>query len=80
MGAVTSKETGRFYYRVQVCDACGVGGRSTEAVALGRDGLVILTAQLCRRCASTVELAVQATIREIEAERMIRKLKAEGRW
>jgi hypothetical protein len=71
---VTSEATGRLYYRVQVCDACGVGGRSTEMIALGRNGLSVLTAQLCQRCGSMVELAVERAIREIETQRMEREI------
>lgn len=71
---VTSEATGRLYYRVQTCDACGVGGRETEMIALGRNGLSVLTAQLCQRCSSAVELAVERAIREIETERLERVL------
>jgi hypothetical protein len=72
---VTSEATGRLYYRVQVCDACGAGGRSTDLVALGRNGLSVLTAQLCQRCGSAVELAVERTVREIEDERLMHELR-----
>jgi hypothetical protein len=72
---VTSEATGRLYYRVQVCDACGAGGRSTELIALGRNGLSVLTAQLCQRCGSAVELAVERTIQGIEDERLEAELR-----
>lgn len=71
---VTSHATGRLYYRVQVCDACGVGGKTTDLVALGRNGLSVLTTQLCPRCGSIVELAVERAIRAIEDERLEREL------
>lgn len=71
---LTSETTHRLYYRVQVCDACGVGGRHTEMIALGRNGLSVLTTQLCERCASTVELAVERAVREIETARIEREL------
>lgn len=71
---VTSEATRRIYYRVQVCDACGVGGRSTELIAVGRNGCAVLTAQLCQRCGSAVELAVERAIREIETVRMEHEL------
>ena len=73
---VTSVATGRTYRRVQVCDACGSGNRDTDLVALGVNGLSILTAKLCRRCASSVELAVEGAIRAIETTRMERELEA----
>lgn len=79
MEAVTSQATRRMYYRVQVCDACGSGNRTIEQIALGRNGLSILTARLCERCASRVELAVQGAVREIETDRLERELKARGR-
>jgi hypothetical protein len=71
---VTSEVTRRHYYRVQVCDACGVGGREVEMISVGRNGLSVLTAKLCQRCGSMVELAVERAIREIETERLERDL------
>jgi hypothetical protein len=62
------------YYHVRTCDACGSGSRETEMVALGRNGLSVLTAQLCPRCSSTVELAVERAIGSIETDRLEREL------
>jgi hypothetical protein len=72
--SVTSAITGRTYHRVQICDACGVGGREVEMIALGRNGLSVLTAKLCQRCGSAVEIAVEQTIRGIETDKMEREI------
>lgn len=69
-----SRRGRRTAYSLRLCDACGAASRETALIALGRDGLAVLTALLCTRCASTVELAVEAAIREIETGRLAREL------
>jgi hypothetical protein len=62
--------------RVHICDACGIGTRDADAVQVSREGLAVLNALLCRRCASAVEMAVEAAVREIETRRLEQALAA----